>query len=473
VLVGTVSIEKTRAISGSCCKREGSSITVLNAKHHEREAEIVAQAGRHRAVTIATNMAGRGTDIVLGGNPELLVKHILDPEERERRLAEFRESCVEERERVLEAGGLHILGTERHESRRIDNQLRGRSGRQGDPGSSRFYLSLEDDLMRIFASDRVSAIMQRLGMEEGEPIEAGIVTRAIANAQKKVEERNFDVRKHLLEYDDVMNKQREVVYSMRRKILSGHGTKDMLLEYIEDLVEHVLELHIPPKAHPEDWNLEAITDALFQQFGARFEIDLGQLDHANEQALHTHVATMVLAQYAEREAEIGSELLRLVEQDILLRTIDSLWKDHLLSMDHLKEGIGLRAYRQVDPLREYQREGFEYFTALVRQVKADAVGILFRIHVEKPEDVARRQAQQARAPARITLTRGPAPQPAPAAPSQAASASAPQAGGGTGRGAPPAPPPKPATVRNDGPKVGRNDPCPCGSGQKYKKCHGK
>ena len=473
VLVGTISIEDSEHL-GKLLKRDGIPHHVLNAKQHEREAEIVAQAGRYKAVTISTNMAGRGTDIVLGGNPELLVKHIVDPDERERRLAEFRESCVEEREQVLEAGGLHILGTERHESRRIDNQLRGRSGRQGDPGSSRFYLSLEDDLMRIFASDRVSAIMQRLGMEEGEPIEAGIVTRAIANAQKKVEERNFDVRKHLLEYDDVMNKQREVVYSMRRKILSGQGTKEMVLQFIEDLVEHALELHIPPKAHPEDWNLEAITEALFQQFGARFEIDLGQLEHLNEQALHEHVSKVVLAHYAEREAEIGTELLRLVEQDILLRTIDALWKDHLLSMDHLKEGIGLRAYRQVDPLREYQREGFEYFTALIRQVKADAVGILFRIHVEKPEDVARRQAQQARAPARITLTRGPAPQPAAAPPPPGA----PEAPGGTarggqGRGAPPPPPPKPVTVRNEGPKVGRNDPCPCGSGQKYKKCHGK
>ncbi len=473
VLVGTISIEDSEHLS-KLLKREGVPHHVLNAKQHEREAEIVAQAGRHRAVTISTNMAGRGTDIVLGGNAEILVKHLEDPEERSRRLEEFRVRCAEERDLVLEAGGLHILGTERHESRRIDNQLRGRSGRQGDPGSSRFYLSLEDDLMRIFASDRVSAIMQRLGMEEGEPIEAGIVTRAIANAQKKVEERNFDVRKHLLEYDDVMNKQREVVYSMRRKILSGEGTKDLVLGYVEDLVEHLLERQIPPKTHPEDWSVDAIGEALFAQFGIRVELDLEKLEHATEQALHEHVSKLVLEHYSAREEEIGSELLRLVEQDILLRTIDALWKDHLLSMDHLKEGIHLRSMKQVDPLREYQREGFEYFTALMRQVKADAVGILFRIHVEKPEDVARRQARQQRPPSRITMSRGPSPeaaiQPVAAAGGSPAAASP----GASGRNQPPPPPaPRPVTVRNEGPKVGRNDPCPCGSGQKYKKCHGR
>ncbi|MBI3635577.1 MAG: SEC-C domain-containing protein, partial [Candidatus Rokubacteria bacterium] len=432
---------------------------VLNAKYHEREAEIVAQAGREGAVTIATNMAGRGTDILLGGNPDFLSKEILRkrgldpataaPEDRASALAEARRITEPEHERVVEHGGLHIVGTERHESRRIDNQLRGRSGRQGDPGSSRFYLSLEDDLLRIFGSQRIQGIMDRLGMEEGEPIEHKLVTRAIGTAQKRVENHNFEIRKHLLEYDDVMNKQREIVYAMRRQILDGESQEENVGEWIDDLVAATLDAYAARAAHPEDWDLGALTEALHRQFDVRIPSARLQ-DVATREALDELVGEAVHARRAERERELGPDLLRALERHEMLIVIDQQWKDHLLSIDHLKEGIGLRGYGQRDPLTEYKKEAFDLFQDMAERVKAAVVERVFKVQVvrdapmELPAVTAwaetreTRETRESRGEDRAIETRRAAPAP-------------------TARAA-------------DGSKVGRNDPCPCGSGKKYKKC---
>ncbi|MGH9382437.1 MAG: SEC-C metal-binding domain-containing protein [Thermoanaerobaculia bacterium] len=361
--------------------------------------------------------------------------------------ARYNQICAEERERVIAAGGLHILGTERHESRRIDNQLRGRAGRQGDPGSSRFYLSLEDDLMRIFGSDRIKGLMGRLGMEEGEPIEAGMVTRAIERAQKQVEGRNFEMRKHLLEYDDVMNKQREAIYTLRKDILEGREGRDYVLGIARDVVNYVVETHCPEKADPRDWELEAIvTDML-----AYFNLPVGELDSDLEELgideLKDSLWQAVEAKYAAKEERLGSELMRLFERDILLRVVDGAWKDHLLALDHLKEGIGLRGYGQRDPLQEYKRESFELFQAMKERVEDTILKTLFRLEPVSEEQLAEQQRRRRLA--------GPATRFQLSAPPKEAS----------GRQ-------RPATVVRDGEKVGRNDPCPCGSGKKYKKCHG-
>jgi preprotein translocase subunit SecA len=462
VLVGTVSIEKSEAVS-KLLKKRGVRHEVLNAKYHEREAEIVAQAGRAGAVTIATNMAGRGTDILLGGNPDFLSKEILrkrglDPatasaEDRASALAEARQITEPEHKRVVGVGGLHIVGTERHESRRVDNQLRGRSGRQGDPGSSHFYLSLEDDLLRIFGSQRIQRIMERLGMEEGEPIEHKLVTRAIATAQKRVENHNFEIRKHLLEYDDVMNKQREIIYGMRRQILDGESQADTVAEWIEDLVSDTLDGYASEAAHVEDWDLGALAEALHRQFDvkiapAQFE-DLG-----GRPALQTLVGEAVKQRYDERERELGKELMRALERHEMLIVIDTQWKDHLLSIDHLKEGIGLRGYGQRDPLTEYKKEAFDLFQDMVERVKAAVVERLFKVQVvrDAPMDLP---AVTAWADARESRGELPA---QPGAPAMAM---------------PPRPAPKPAAAPRTatGEKIGRNDPCYCGSGKKYKKCH--
>ncbi len=449
-LVGTVSIEKSEMLSAKL-KRSGVPHVVLNAKYHEKEAAIVAQAGRTGAVTIATNMAGRGTDIVLGGNPQGMAQAEADaesePEAHAAALERYGEACAEDKQNVLAAGGLHILGTERHESRRVDNQLRGRSGRQGDPGSSRFYLSLEDDLMRIFGSDRIKGLMGRLGMEEGEPIEAGMVTRAIERAQKQVEGRNFEMRKHLLEYDDVMNKQREAIYTLRKDILEGREGRDYVLGIARDVVNYVVETHCPEKADPRDWELEAIvTDML-----AYFNLPVGELDSDLEELgideLKDSLWQAVEAKYAAKEERLGSELMRLFERDILLRVVDGAWKDHLLALDHLKEGIGLRGYGQRDPLQEYKRESFELFQAMKERVEDTILKTLFRLEPVSEEQLAEQQRRRRLA--------GPATRFQLSAPPKEAS----------GRQ-------RPATVVRDGEKVGRNDPCPCGSGKKYKKCHG-
>jgi preprotein translocase subunit SecA len=455
VLVGTISIEKSERLS-VLLKKRGVKHEVLNAKYHEREAEIVAQAGRQGAVTIATNMAGRGTDILLGGNPDFLSKEILrkkgldpataPPEARQAALAEARRITEPEHERVVQFGGLHIVGTERHESRRIDNQLRGRSGRQGDPGSSRFYLSLEDDLLRIFGSQRIQKIMDRLGMQEGEPIEHKLVTRAIATAQKRVENHNFEIRKHLLEYDDVMNKQREIVYGMRRQILDGESQADTIGEWIEDIAVATLDGYASAAAHPEDWDLAALGEALYRQFDVRIA-PARYKEVASREGLGELVQGAVKERYAQRERELGTELLRALERHEMLIVIDQQWKDHLLSIDHLKEGIGLRGYGQRDPLTEYKREAFDLFQDMADRVKAAVVERVFKVQVvqdapmELPAITAWADTRESRGELPGERERAPAPSVA-----------------------------RPALRTPSGEKVGRNDPCPCGSGKKYKKC---
>ncbi|MBI4209848.1 MAG: SEC-C domain-containing protein, partial [Deltaproteobacteria bacterium] len=443
ILVGTISIEKSEKLS-HMLHRKGIKHHVLNAKHHEKEAEIVAQAGRKGAVTISTNMAGRGTDIVLGGNPDMLLKHQIKeetpPEEVAAKLAALREQCKQEREEVVAAGGLHILGTERHEARRIDNQLRGRSGRQGDPGSSRFYLSLEDDLMRIFGSERISGLMQRLGMEEDIPIEHKLVTRAIENAQKKVEARNFEIRKHLLEYDDVMNRQRETIYKQRREILTSESAKETVAEKINAVTEDLLALCVNAKTRPEDWDLKELQEHCFKTFN--LHLDFPPIESAKDPVdpLRSYIHEKVLAFYEEREKQVGVEILRRLERIILLQTIDAQWKDHLYVMDHLKEGIGLRGYGQRNPLQEYKKEAFEIFIDMTARVDSEALEKLFKVQVAK-QSQAQTFEPIRRAP--LMMNRG-----APAAAQQ------------------------PKTVQREAKKVGRNEPCPCGSGKKYKKCHG-
>ena len=365
VLVGTVSIEKSERVANQL-KQTGIKHFVLNAKNHEREAEIVAQAGRFKGVTISTNMAGRGTDIVLGGNPEGLAATeagTRDPDDPkfQNALAKYREHCAGERQQVLEAGGLHILGTERHESRRIDNQLRGRSGRQGDPGSSRFYLSLEDDLLRIFGADRLKGLMGRIGMEDGVPIEHRWISKAIENAQKKVEAHNFDIRKHLLEYDNVMNKQREVVYHRRRELLAGAPLREDILEMCDELIEGIVGAHTDREKEPAEWDWKAMEDAFFKQFKFRpgFRENLNGNMPEQPDDLIELASERVGGLYDEREKEFTDPVMRQIEKIVMLQTLDSLWKDHLLAMDHLKEGIGLRGYGQRNPLVEYQKEGFD------------------------------------------------------------------------------------------------------------------
>jgi len=448
VLVGTISIEKSERLSGYL-KRHGIKHNVLNAKYHEKEAEIIAQAGQKEAVTIATNMAGRGTDILLGGNPDFLFKRVLYQDEElteDRRKAaheQINAECEANKKEVLALGGLHILGTERHESRRIDNQLRGRSGRQGDPGTSRFYLSLEDDLLRIFASERISNLMLKLGMEEGVPIEHRMVTRAIENAQKKVEAHNFDIRKQLLEYDDVMNKQREVIYEHRRAILTGGDLAEEIREMATEVVDSLVDVYCPAEQYPEEWDFTGLTESLQAQFGQDVtkgdpgaEADLKEM---GRDALREELRERVLRAYQRKEQELGSDLLRYLEKMLLLQVIDHHWKDHLLGMDQLRDGIGLRGYGQKDPLIEYKREGFDMFAAMMDRIKADALERLFRIQAVRGEmPAATSQPQQ---PVRMTLNRG-------------------------------AEPAVPQTVHRQQEKVGRNDPCPCGSGKKYKKCHG-
>jgi preprotein translocase subunit SecA len=448
VLVGTISIEKSERLAGYLV-RHGVKHNVLNAKHHEMEAEIIAQAGSKAAVTIATNMAGRGTDILLGGNPDFLFKKALyaepemPPERQSARLAQITVECEAEKKQVVACGGLHILGTERHESRRIDNQLRGRGGRQGDPGSSRFYLSLEDDLLRIFGSERISKIMLKLGMEEGVPIEAGMVTRAIENAQKKVEAHHFEIRKQLLDYDDVMNKQRTVVYERRRMILSGENLSEDIKADAEDILDGLLDVYCPKDTYQEEWDLKGLADACY----AQFSIDLkdGTIDTKGIgfEALRAELVRKIHAAYEAKEKELGPDLLRYLEKMVMLRTIDTLWKDHLLAMDSLREGIGLRGYGQKDPLIEYKREGFDMFAAMMDRFKQDVLEHLFRVQVvqgEQPPPAMERP----RRPPTLALNRG----------EQAAEGNADK------------------TIRRSGDKVGRNAPCPCGSGKKYKKCHG-
>ena len=443
VLVGTISIEKSEYLSRRL-KKMGIPHNVLNAKNHALEAEIVAQAGRYKAVTISTNMAGRGTDIILGGNPVFLAKAKTrkgeDSEEYQALLQQFKQQCEEERQKVLEAGGLHILGTERHESRRIDNQLRGRSGRQGDPGSSRFYLSLEDELMRIFGGERVKMIMDRVGMAEGEPIEHRYTSKAIENAQRKVEAHNFDIRKHLLEFDDVMNKQREVVYSQRRFILGGSDLKSSVFDMMEDIIEELVDRFTDERTHFEDWDIQGLVEALWGQFGVRFNIESLPATQQSRAGLTEYLIETAKQEYEKKEAEIGPDLMRELEKFIMLQAVDNQWKDHLLSMDHLKDGIGLRGYGQRDPLKEYQKEGYELFLDMSARIKEESVRNLFLVRIAREEDV---EQFAPKSDQEIVLSHG---------------------DGGDGRG---------STVRRQSEKIGRNAPCPCGSGKKYKKCCGR
>ncbi len=438
VLVGTVSIENSEKLS-RMLKKKGIPHSVLNAKYHEKEAEIIAQAGRLGAVTIATNMAGRGTDIILGGNPEGLAREFLkdreNPTEEEKAAAleKAKRICEEEKKKVIELGGLHIIGTERHEARRIDNQLRGRSGRQGDPGSSRFYISLEDDLMRIFGSDRISGLMGKLGMDESVPIENRMVTKAIENAQKRVEAHNFDIRKHLLEYDDVMNKQRTEIYAFRKEILSTDSLKDHILEMIEDTIDMLIDTYCPEDKHYEYWDLKELNNALYGIFAVRAE---GIEEIAGIEALREKLRESVLEAYQKKEEEVGPELLRYIERIIMLQVVDNQWKDHLLAMDHLKEGIGLRGYGQKDPLVEYKREAYEMFAEMTERIKSEVLTRVFKVQVRSEEE-AEKISRKSRRP--VVYNRGNGESQRPVKKSK---------------------------------KIGRNEPCPCGSGKKYKKCCG-
>jgi preprotein translocase subunit SecA len=474
VLVGTTSIAKSEKLS-QMLKRGGLKHVVLNAKYHEMEAEIVAQAGRKGAVTIATNMAGRGTDILLGGNAEYLAKVAvkkkaeegeLPPGAWEEALAKAKREVADEHVEVVAKGGLHILGTERHESRRIDNQLRGRAGRQGDPGSSRFYLSLEDDLMRIFGSDRISGLMQKMGMEEGVPIEHGMVTRAIERAQKQVEGQNFSMRKHLLEYDDVMNKQRVAIYRLRREILEGKEQREYVLELAENVLEFLLDTHLGTEVSPEEWEVDAFRQALGRQFGLD-NAGLSGIDWEglNRDQIKKELTSRILEKYQKKEAVIGPDLMRTHERIIMLQVVDTQWKDHLYAMDHLKEGIGLRGYGQRDPLIEYKKESFDMFEAMWDRIEEEIVRILFLLQPVREPSLELRPAAR---PLRLSFND---PAAAPSALDASRSAASP-AGAGPRRESQGGVDAAVKTVRRATEKVGRNDPCPCGSGKKYKKCCG-
>ncbi len=433
VLVGTLSIDKSERVS-EMLKRKGIPHHILNAKNHENEAEIVAQAGRSKAVTISTNMAGRGTDILLGGNPVFLAINMCKgqkgTEEYDKSLDEAIRICEKDKEGVIKLGGLHILGTERHESRRIDNQLRGRSGRQGDPGSSRFYVSLEDEIMRLFGSDKVSPMLAKLGMKEDMPIEHPFITKAIENAQTRVEGHNFEIRKYLLEYDNVMNKQRETVYGMRREVMKDGDIKERVSDMIEDICEDLVYEYAPEKVYPEEWDIASLKNRIYETFFFHIDLDSIDIKSFTREGFLNMLKDKVFTVYGRKEKEFGEDQLRMIERFITLNSLDAHWKEHLLSLDHLKEGIGLRGYGQKDPLREYQKESFELFLDVLERVNVDTVKKMFAIQ-----------------PAKEELTHS-----------------------------------EPVMFMNSGDnhppdhrekKIGRNDPCPCGSGKKYKKCCGK
>ncbi|MBN93826.1 MAG: preprotein translocase subunit SecA [Deltaproteobacteria bacterium] len=467
VLVGTASVEKSELLDRMMTKA-GIPHNVLNAKHHQSEAGIIAQAGRPGTVTISTNMAGRGTDILLGGNPEALAQAELGPwnseeeskEDYDRRLQSMREhhaeQCNADKQRILELGGLHVLGTERHESRRIDNQLRGRAGRQGDPGSSRFYLSLEDDLLRIFGSDRMKGMMERLGMEDGVPLEHPWLSKAVGNAQGKVEGRNFGIRKNLLEYDEVMSQQRDAVYGMRMQVINGEDTRELVLDSARHTILDFCHGHLPDQGGEQDLDVDGLNRVLTEQFKMPFELELEKIHGRDPTEIADEVLERVESWYNEKEELIGEENLRYRERYFLLNVTDGLWKSHLQAMDHLRGGIGLRGYGQRNPLLEYKKEGFEMFQMMCDLREQHILEQLFENLAHEraltdEEKAALLEEQERKARERAA----------------AAAARANKLGGGqrTGRAQ------KPVTVRRDSAKVGRNDPCPCGSGKKYKKCH--
>ncbi|MCU1717610.1 preprotein translocase subunit SecA [Pseudomonas sp. 5P_3.1_Bac2] len=458
VLVGTATIETSEHMSNLLTKA-GIAHKVLNAKFHEKEAEIIAQAGRPGALTIATNMAGRGTDILLGGNWEVEVANLEDPTPEQ--IAQIKADWQKRHQQVIEAGGLHVIASERHESRRIDNQLRGRAGRQGDPGSSRFYLSLEDNLMRIFASDRVKNFMKALGMQSGEAIEHRMVSNAIEKAQRKVEGRNFDMRKQLLEYDDVANEQRKVIYHMRNTLLTADNIGETIADFRQEVLDNTINTYMPPQSLPEQWDIAGMEEAIYSSFSLRLPIQqwLDEDDKLYEEVLRERVLAELLKAYNEKEEEASAEALRTFEKQIVLRVLDDLWKDHLSTMDHLRHGIHLRGYAQKNPKQEYKRESFTLFQELLESIKRDSIRVLSHVQVrrEDPEEEEARLRRDAEAlAARMQF--------------QHADASAlPQDDGAEEDGV--------ATVaavpaRVEA-KIGRNEPCPCGSGKKYKHCHGQ
>ncbi len=450
-LVGTVSIENSELLS-RILKKEKIPHKVLNAKFHAQEADIVAQAGKPGAVTIATNMAGRGTDIVLGGNWQVEVEQLENPSDE--KIAKVKEAWEKRHKEVLDAGGLHIIGTERHESRRIDNQLRGRSGRQGDPGSSRFYLSLDDALMRIFASEKMAGMMKRLGMERGEAIEHPWVTRAIENAQRKVEGRNFDIRKQLLEYDDVANDQRKVIYEQRNELLDEGDISETIAVIREDVVSGVVDEYIPPQSLEEMWDVKGLEERLKADFAVDLPVQswLDSDDKLYEEKLRERIHEEVTNAYQEKEKVVGPDVLRQFEKAVMLQNLDSHWKEHLAAMDHLRQGIHLRGYAQKNPKQEYKRESFELFSEMLEALKVEVITILSRVKVRAEEDVEKVEEQRRQAD---DVPKNYQHEQASAAPEPEAASK------------------KVRTEVRDGPKVGRNDPCPCGSGKKYKQCHGK
>jgi len=461
VLVGTVSIENSEIIS-EMLKRRGIPHEVLNAKHHEKEAEIVAQAGRYKAVTIATNMAGRGTDILLGGNPEFMAKKEMkqqgysdeilsqvtsysdtnDPDVLEARKVykalyeKYRAQTEEERKKVIELGGLHIIGTERHESRRIDNQLRGRAGRQGDPGSSRFYISLEDDLMRLFGSEKIQGIVEALGLEEDQPIEYGLLSKQIEQAQKRVEGNNFNIRKHVLQYDDVMNKQREIIYSQRRKVLEGEDLRSAIMGMVETLVDDTINRYTAEIDNPEEWNIKGILEYLERIMLPKDSVVISEdeIPNLTREELKKRIMEVTDAAYRKQEEENGPENMREAERVILLKVVDKKWMDHIDAMDQLRQGIGLRAYGQKDPVIEYQVEGYEMFEEMIRSIQEETVHLLYHVKVQNNMPKREKVAEP------LHTNRGDEGSQKPVV---------------------------------KGKKVGRNDPCPCGSGLKYKKCCGR
>jgi len=445
ILVGTTSIEKSELLSGML-KKQGIRHEVLNAKHHEREAEIVAQAGRLGAVTIATNMAGRGTDIMLGGNPDMLIAALpenLSDEEREKRAEDIRRQCAEEHDKVVAVGGLHIVGTERHESRRIDNQLRGRAGRQGDPGSTRFYLSLEDDLMRIFGGEKMQAMLTKMGFQKGEVIEHPWVSKAIENSQKKVEGRNFDIRKQLLEYDDVMNQQRDVIYSQRRELLEADDVRDVIEDMRRDFVTTLVTRRMPPESYADHWDLDGLAQDLREELAldapVRQWVDSGEVEDTD--AMVDRISRALADMMAAKESRVGAENMRQFEKFLVLQMLDHHWKEHLLAMDHLRQSVGLRGYAQKQPIQEYKRESFELFATMLERIRHDTMRALH--HVEVEEETPPAEPPREQIPMQFS------------------------------HGDEPLEEETPQTFRRKQPKVGRNDPCPCGSGKKYKQCHGK
>ena len=448
ILLGTASIEVSELLSNEFNKHRIEH-EVLNAKQHDREATVIAKAGRPGAVTIATNMAGRGTDIVLGGNLEMRLEEAQSDKERD----EIKQTWEAQHDKVLELGGLYVIGTERHESRRIDNQLRGRSGRQGDPGETRFFLSMDDSLMRIFGSERISNMMQRVGMEEGEAIESRLVTRVIENAQRKVEGHNFDVRKQLLEYDDVANEQRKVVYTERNQLMSTDDVSENIGVMREEVVDHVVDRSIPPQSMPEQWNIEQLEDDLRLEFNLELPVSdwLNEDKNLYEDNLRDRIVDAVDDAYKEKEQQYGDSVVRHLEKVIMLQTLDTQWKEHLAEMDYLRQGIGLRGYAQKNPKQEYKREAFDMFTTMLERVKSEVVTILAKVQLREESEVDELERRQREA-AQRDLELGHANAAAPEAESNAEAAS--------------------TFVRNT-PKVGRNEPCPCGSGKKYKQCHGK